>query len=207
MILYWLVKIILWPFFKICFSFSVQGVENIPRRGGFILASNHASFLDPVVLGIASPRRLNFMAREDLFRNRLFGKLISITGALPLDKETSGIRTVKGSLRRLKAGGALVIFPEGTRSFNGSLGKGSSGVGLLMLKADVPAVPVYLKGTEKALGRGAKFIRCKKVSVYFGERIEPVNYTRESKQGYRDMAERVMREIRRLKEVAEREKG
>ena len=175
----------------------------MPSKGGFILASNHLSFLDPPALGVACPRPLNYLAREDLFDIPILGRLLRRVGAIPLamDKPPSP-GTVKETIRRLKKGEGLVIFPEGTRSRDGRLQQGWPGIGLIALKTGVPIVPVCLKGTEKALPRDAKFIRCKKVSLCFGEKIEAgaISSSENRKDEYRKISQIVMREIARLQE-------
>ncbi len=192
--LYGLLKLPVVLLFKLLFRIKVSGRDNIPKQGGFILASNHASFLDPVVLGVACPRRLNFMARHDLFSNPFFAKLISILGAFEVKRNSADLSALKEAMRRVKNGKALVLFPEGSRKGNnGSLNPPHPGVGFLAARLDAPVVPVYISGTEKALPKGAKFIRPAKISVSFGKQI-PIG----RRMPYQDIAQLIMEDIRHL---------
>lgn len=175
------------------FRIKVSGKNQIPEKGGFILASNHASYLDPIVLGVACPRKLNFMARHDLFCNPLFSWLISTLGALPIKRDSADTSALKEAIRILKDGKALVLFPEGARGFEGAAYPLQPGIGFLYAKADVPVIPALIRGTEKALPKGAKFIKPQKVSVYFGKQIFI-----ERRMPYQDIAQSIMLEIRRL---------
>lgn len=187
--------------FKILFRFKVYGRENLPEKGPFIIASNHLSFLDPVALGAACPKKISFLAREELFKLGLFSKLISAVGAFSVRKEAGDAEAIKEAIRKLKEGNVLALFPEGTRSRNGSLREAQGGVGLLAMKADVPIIPTLIEGSNKALPPDAKFIHFKKVGVRFGkpiildkeERYEP------KKETYLKIASQVMEEIGKLK--------
>jgi len=205
-ILYSAICVLLKFIYKILFSFKVKGLRNVPSEGGFILASNHLSFLDPPALGVACPRPLNYLAREDLFDIPILGRLLRMVGVIPLavDKPASP-GTIKETIRRLKRGEGMVIFPEGTRSRDGYLQQGWPGIGLIAVKTGVPIIPVCLKGTEKALPRGAKFIRCKKISLCFGEKIEAgtINSSENRKDEYKNISQVVMGEIARLQEREE----
>lgn len=192
--LYNLLKLLITLLFKLIFRIKVFGRDNIPKRGGFILASNHASFLDPVALGVACPRKLNFMARHDLFSNPLFAKLISALGAFEVKRNSADLSALKEAMRRVKGGSALVLFPEGSRkNNNGSLNPPHPGVGFLAAKLDAPVIPVYISGTEQALPKGARFIRPAKISVSFGKQI-PIG----RRMPYQDIAYAIMEDIRHL---------
>lgn len=180
-------------FFVFIFRIEVSGSENIPSSGGFILASNHVSFLDPLALGVASPRRLSFMAQHDLFFNPLFSWLISNLGAFAVRKDAPGLAAFKEAMRRINRGAALVIFPEGRRVPKGENAEPEAGIGFLAQKLNVPVIPAFIRGTEAALPKGARFIRPTEVTVHFGKQI-PV----ERRAPYEETAQQIMREIRRL---------
>lgn len=177
--------------FKILFRFKVKGAEYIPKKGGFILASNHFSYLDPVALGVACPRQLSFMARHDLFCNPLFSWLISNLGAFPVKRGSADLSALKEAMQRIKKGNSLVLFPEGTRRFDRTSFEPHSGIGFLAIKLNVPVIPVVISGTDKALPKGSKFIRPRKVSVQFGKQI----YI-DKKQSYQDITQLIMANIR-----------
>jgi 1-acyl-sn-glycerol-3-phosphate acyltransferase len=192
--LYRFFRFLLFLIFKSIFRLEVKGKGHVPRKGGFILASNHVSNLDPKVLGVASPRVLNFMAKEELFSNRLFGWLISSVGSFPVRRNSTDISALREAIQRLKDGRALLLFPQGTRrDTEGTSEKVESGIGFLAGKVNVPVVPAFIKGTEKALPKGAKFIRPAKLSVRFGEQI----YI-ERGLPYQDTAQLIMAKIRDL---------
>lgn len=193
--LYWILRSICVLLCKIFFRVKVYGRRNIPKNGGFILASNHLSHLDPVVLGVVCPRRLNFMARHDLFLHRFFGGLISRLGAFPVKRNTADRWALKEAMKRLNRGGGLVLFPEGARQagMNNQASVPQGGIGFLAAKVNVPVIPAYIKGTQTALPKGAKCIKPGRVSVYFGEKI----YI-ERRLPYHEIASTIMANITQL---------
>lgn len=198
--LYGLVRVLSIVLLKVLFRLRIVGREHLPIKGGCILASNHLSYLDPVVLGAASPRRLYFMARQSLFEIPLFGKFIAHVSAFPLKEKALG--AIKESLGRLAEGKAIVVFPEGRRSPDGLLGKGKMGVGLLALRTNAPVIPTRIVGTDRALPLKAKFIRPRPVSIYFGEPLtfEGSYYRPTEKSDYLKVSHAVMERIAKLGE-------
>lgn len=152
-------------FFKVFFAMKIEGKENIPCQGGVILASNHLSYIDPIVLGIFVPRRVNFMAKEELFENFLFRWIIVRLGAFPIKRESIDRTTYKKILKLLQKREVVVLFPEGTRSIDGTIGQLQAGTARIALKADVPVIPIIIRGTEKVLPRGGKLIRLAKIKA------------------------------------------
>ncbi|MFA5145009.1 MAG: lysophospholipid acyltransferase family protein [Candidatus Omnitrophota bacterium] len=159
--------------FKIVFRLEVHGQKNIPEKGGFILAGNHVSYLDPVAVGVACPRETDFMARHDLFSKRFLSWWLPRVRAFPVKRDSPDASALKEAIRRLRRGRGLVMFPEGSRRDgpDGTSAGPQPGIGFIAVKADVPVIPAFVKGTERALPRGAKFIFPAKVSVYFGKQI------------------------------------
>ncbi len=202
---YLIAKLFVALFLKIVFQLKVYGRGNVPKKGAFILASNHLSYLDPPALGVASPRVLHFMARHDLFNNWAFGALIRASNAFPVRRGGIDPGAFKEAIERLKNGQVLLIFPEGRRSETGELGTPQSGIGFLSITADVPILPAYIKGTREALPKGALFIKLKSISVYFGKIIEPKKLTlpNDKRQACEELANYVMDEIKRLKDSAQ----
>lgn len=191
--LYWIIRDIALLGCKILFRVKVFGKKNIPRKAGFILASNHTSYLDPIVLAAVCPRKINFMARDDLFHNPLFSWLISNVGAFAVKRESADISALKEAMQRLNKGNGLLIFPEGGRRINGKFDPPQAGVGFLAAKLAVPVIPAFVKGADYALARGAKSIRPCSISVYFGKQI-----SLERRLPYQDIAGEIMRNIRHL---------
>lgn len=195
--LYSFLKLIAFFLFKVFFNIKIYGRENIPKTGQVIIAGNHLSYLDPILLGVAVNRKLNFIARDSLFKNVFFAKFLKMINTFPLKKEgIIDLRAIKEALSRLKSGGAVVIFPEGTRSIDGKLKEGLSGVGMIASKAGCPVVPAFIKGTDKAFPVGAKFIKFKSLSVYFGRQIFPDKSF--DKKSYKELSQRVMDGINKL---------
>lgn len=133
------------------FSFRAQGRRNIPRRGPVLIIANHQSFFDPIVLGLASPRHLRFLARKTLFTPPWFSWLITSLGGVPMDQEGVAKEGLKTILRHLLAGEAVAVFPEGTRTATGELSPLKPGVQLLINRAQAPIVPVGIAGAFEAL--------------------------------------------------------
>jgi 1-acyl-sn-glycerol-3-phosphate acyltransferase len=192
--LYRFFRFLLFLIFNLIFRLEVEEKGYVPRKGGFILASNHLSILDPMVLGVACPRVLNFMAKEELFSNPPFAWLISSVGSFPVKRNSTDISALREAIKRLKDGKALLLFPEGRRSDAEVMPeKAEQGISFLAKKVNVPVVPAFIKGTERALPRGAKFIRPAKLSVRFGEQ-----FYIERGLPYQDAAQLIMAKIRNL---------
>ncbi|MBN1914161.1 MAG: 1-acyl-sn-glycerol-3-phosphate acyltransferase [Candidatus Omnitrophica bacterium] len=188
--LYSIGRFLLACFYKICFRFEVQGSENIPKKDSFILVSNHVSNLDPVAIGIACSRHLNYMAKEELFRNRLFGFILNKVNVFPVKRNSADLSAIREAMRRVKKKQPLVLFPEGSRQ---NLSGPYPGVGFLSVKFNVPVIPAFIKGTELALPKGARIIRFKKVCVRFGRRV-----SFDKNMPYEQITRMVMDDIRRL---------
>ena len=183
--LFW--KTASWIFFPL----TIKGLENIPPQGGCIIAGNHLSYLDPMIIGLCFRRRLSYVARDSLFKNRIFRFFLHGVGALPIRKSSSDVSAIKEILKRLKGGCPVVIFPEGTRLKER---KGiHAGVGLIAVKSALPVVPAFIHGSDKVLGPGAKFPRRHSVTVIFGKSKTYTNQT-----PYPDIARQIIQEVNRL---------
>jgi glycerol-3-phosphate dehydrogenase (NAD(P)+) len=162
---YWLAYAVLKPALHLVFRLRRGGHRHIPK-GPVILAANHRSFLDPFIVACCLPRPIYFMAKQELFRNRLQGWLLNCLGAFPVRRGESDEESMETARRLLAAGKPVVIFPEGTRQRVGSLGNPKRGVGRLALESGAPVVPIAVKGTERA--RRGWLIRPVKVSIRCG---------------------------------------
>lgn len=191
--LYSFLRFLSWLALKIGFGLKVKGRENIPRQGGFILAGNHLSYLDPIVIGVACPRKLNYMAKQELFGSRLSSWFMSAIYVFPVKRNSADLSAMKEAIRRVNNGGGLVLFPEGSRRFEGASAEPQAGVGFLSAKLSVPVIPAFVEGTDKAWPAGVKFPRPAKIRVYFGKQISI-----ERRVPYQDIARQVMDEIRHL---------
>lgn len=119
---YQTIKNSFWLIAKVFFRFSSRGKEHVPRDGGMLICSNHQSYFDPVLVGICFRQQLNFLARKTLFDTFLFGRIIRYLDAIPVDRDGMSLGGIKETLKRLKKGEGVVVFPEGTRSEDGRIG-------------------------------------------------------------------------------------
>lgn len=171
---------------------QIVGRENVPADGGLVVASNHVSYWDPVVVGCALPRKIFFMAKAELFAIPVLGPVIASLGAFPVNRQGTDARAVKKALQLLRQGELVGIFPEGTRSHNGKLLPPHVGVAMLALRAKVPVLPVAVVGSRGVFGR---------VRVVIGR---PLDFSGpgQGKEQYQEVVTAVMREISRLIEKA-----
>ncbi|NMC20011.1 MAG: 1-acyl-sn-glycerol-3-phosphate acyltransferase, partial [Thermogutta sp.] len=159
-------------FFRIRYS----GSEAIPRTGPVLIVSNHQSHLDPPLIGAGVPRTTSYLARQSLFRSRLFSRLLRSYGAIPLDLEGNPLAGLRESLRRLKSGDALLIFPEGTRTPHGDLQPFERGFTALARRSQAAIVPAAIEGAFQAWPRRRRFPRPGRVRVHFGPPLMPDEY-------------------------------
>jgi 1-acyl-sn-glycerol-3-phosphate acyltransferase len=200
-----------WSFFraacKYYFGWRVHNPERVPLKGPVVLAANHASFLDPFLIGAGLRRDINYLARENLFRFPVVGWLLRQWNTVPVDREGGGAKGLKAILDRLLAGGGIILFPEGTRTRDGQLQPARSGIGLTVIKSTAPVVPVRVFGTFEAYGRHIRFPRPRRVEVKYGMpmRFEQLRAEAETcpkprlKQIYQQVADEIMAEIAKLK--------
>ncbi len=188
--LYAILRIIIVFILKVFFRLEVKGKEFIPKNTGFILASNHLSNLDPVVLGAASPVRIYFLAKEELFRNLLFSSFLKTLGAIPLKRDKPGVSSLKKAINILKSKKPIVIFPQGTRAYRG---KPLEGVGFLCRKSRAPVVVAKITGTDKALPKGGTLIKPHPIKVIFSsvENLSPGD-------SYEDITQKVWNRIENI---------
>jgi 1-acyl-sn-glycerol-3-phosphate acyltransferase len=199
-----------WSFFRVAFKFyfrwRVYHPERVPETGPVILASNHASILDPPLVGAGLRRDINYLARESLFRFPGIGALLRSWNSVPVDREGGGAAGLRKILDRLLAGGAIILFPEGTRSHDGKLQAARSGIGLTVIKSDAVVVPVRVFGTYEAYGRHLCVPRPYRVGVKYGEpmrfellRAEARNCSKARlKEIYQQIADEIMAAIAKL---------
>jgi 1-acyl-sn-glycerol-3-phosphate acyltransferase len=154
-----LCSITLKPLYKI----EVIGKENIPTTGGVLICSNHIDNLDPPLVGISSPRPIHFMAKEELFRLPILKSLLPSIQAFPVRRGMSDKQALRTGLQLLKDGKVLGLFPEGTRSRTGELGKGLAGAGFFALRTEAHVVPCAIIGPYKPF---------KKLKVVFGKPVD-----------------------------------
>ncbi|APW60694.1 lysophospholipid acyltransferase family protein [Paludisphaera borealis] len=153
-------------------GWRATGRRNMPATGGVMLVSNHLSYLDVFLLGNGIERPLNYVARSTLFLP-ILGPLIRSVGAFPIQREGMGASGMKETLKRLRAGGIVTLFPEGTRSPDGEIAPLKAGIALLVARAGVPVVPAGIAGTFRAWPRGRLFPIPRPIRIHFGPPIYP----------------------------------
>ncbi|MEI9865698.1 MAG: lysophospholipid acyltransferase family protein [Limisphaerales bacterium] len=193
------------------FRWSVFDAENVPLSGGVILASNHASFLDPPLVGAGIKRDINFLARESLFRFPGIGALLRSWNSVPVDRDGGGAAGLREILNRLNAGGGIILFPEGTRTKDGKLLPVRSGIGLTVIKSTAPVVPVRVFGTFEAYGRHVRFPRPYPIAVKYGRPMRFEKLRAEAKECskarlkeiYQEVADEIMAAIAKLEQESD----
>jgi 1-acyl-sn-glycerol-3-phosphate acyltransferase len=192
--------------FATYFRWRVFNPERVPLEGPVILASNHASFLDPPLVGSGVHRLCNMLARDTLFRYWGIGALLRSWKAVPVDREGGGAAGLRAILDRLLDGGAILLFPEGTRTPDGNLRPARSGIGLTVIKSTAPVVPVRVFGTFDAFNRKALFPKPKRVMVKYGQPMDFAALREEAKtcskprlkEIYQQVADEIMAAITKL---------
>ncbi|GIN92044.1 1-acyl-sn-glycerol-3-phosphate acyltransferase [Siminovitchia terrae] len=181
------VKGLLSPLYRI----EVKGLENFPESGGVLLCTNHISNLDPPVVGITCPRPVSFMAKEELFRVPVLKSILPNVKAFPVKRGMSDRGALRTGLALLKEGEVLGLFPEGTRSKTGEIGKGLAGAGFFALRSDAKIIPCAIIGPYKLFG---------KLRVVYGK---PIDFTelKKEKISVEAATEIIMNEIKKLTET------
>lgn len=198
--LFWLIAGGCYQIFRFRFGLRVSGLENIPRTGSVVVVSNHASYIDPPLLGGAfRGRQVHYLARDTLFRSWWLGPLLRGCGVVPIKREHGDVSALRKGLKLLQEGRALGLFPEGQRTPDGRLQPAKGGIGFLIAKAGVPVVPAYIGGTFAAWPRGGK-LRPGPVTVTFGAPLtaEELLAAGRGSEAYRKIADLVMRRIAAL---------
>ena len=188
-----------WTLFRVMyatyFRWSVLHPERVPLQGAVLLAANHASFLDPPLVGSGLKRQCTFLARDTLFRFRFTRWLLTHWQAVPIDRDGGGVAGMRRILEALELGRAVILFPEGTRTRDGQLQPVRSGVGMLVVKSDAPVVPVRVWGTFEAYGRNVKFPKPKRVTVKYGEPMYFRELRAEAKVCAKDRLKQIYQQI------------
>jgi len=177
----------------VLFSVRCQGRHNMPREGPVLICSNHQSFFDPVLVGLVFNRRLNYLARQSLFRFLPFRWLIRFLDAIPIDRDGLGLSGLRESLRRLKRGEIILIFPEGTRTPDGSVLPLHPGFCALARRGKATLLPVGLDGAYDAWPRSAKLPRRCSIHICVGEPLSPAEVGELTNEGLVGEVERRIR--------------
>ena len=166
-VLYAIGRVVCTPIFKLFYRYKPINNHTIPQEGGFIVACNHLSFSDPVLLGLCQKRRLYFMAKSELFKNKFFGALIRALGAFPVERGTGDNKAIKTGEDLIKDGEIMTIFLEGGRTKTGELMRPRSGCALVAQQMQVPVIPACI-----TIVGNPKYTFSKRV-IHFGEPLTP----------------------------------
>jgi 1-acyl-sn-glycerol-3-phosphate acyltransferase len=188
----------------VLFDLKVYGVDNVPTTGGALLLSNHLSFLDPAVIGVQLRRPASYLAKSELFDVPVFGRVIPKLNAFPVRQGAGDIGAVRETIKRLKEGHVLTVFPEGARSLTGELEPLAGGFTLIVRKADVPIIPVGIDGSFQAWPRGKSMFKPHPVRVKFGppmevQKMKPAEIVVKVETALREL----IADLRRMKEQEE----
>ena len=204
-----------WLFFRTVFScyfrWRVFNPERVPLAGPVILAPNHASYLDPPLVGAGIRRQISYLARDNIFYVPVLATILRSWKVVPVDRDGGTGRGLKQILGRLEQGGAVILFPEGTRSRHGELNPARSGIGLTVIKSGAPVVPARVFGTYDAFGPHRRLPRPRRVAVKYGhplcfkeERAEAASCAKQRvKEIYQQVAGEIMAQIARLEPRAD----
>jgi 1-acyl-sn-glycerol-3-phosphate acyltransferase len=187
----------------IAFRGEIAGLENLPKGGGFIIASNHASHLDPALVACQLPRQVCYFARKTLWKPGIGSWWMDSVGCIPVDRDGgSDVQAMKRVLKALAEGKVLNLFPEGTRSPDGKLQSPKAGVGFMACRTAVPVVPARIFDSFKAFGRNGPICPGTPVSVVFGKPMLPADYDNpaDKKERYQRASERIFAQIAALQE-------
>lgn len=192
--------------FRCYFRWRAWHAERVPPQGPAIIAANHASYLDPPLIGCGLHRELHYLARESLFRNPFCGAILRAVNCVPVDREGGGAAGLKAILERLLAGEAILLFPEGTRTHDGRFLPARAGIGLTAIKSVCPVIPARVFGSWEAYGRPHRLPRPRRIEVKFGPPLLFEQLRAEArtcpkprlKQIYQQVADEIMAAIQKL---------
>jgi 1-acyl-sn-glycerol-3-phosphate acyltransferase len=201
--LYWIVKALLTPIVRICVRVKVEGREHLPRKGAVIIAANHRSFLDSIFIPMIVRRRVTFVAKAEYFDDAKTAWFFRGCGQIPIRREggSASERALASATEVLQNGGVFGIYPEGTRTRDGLLHRGHTGIARLSLQNNVPIVPVGLIGTDQVQPVDRKMpVLFQHVTIRFGEPIDPERYggREHDRMALRELTDEVMYEIGQL---------
>jgi 1-acyl-sn-glycerol-3-phosphate acyltransferase len=202
-VLYWVIKGILTPLLRMCYRVRIEGQEHVPDQGPVILAANHRSFMDSIFLPLVIRRRVTFVAKAEYFDDKKTAWFFRGVGQIPIRREggSASERALASATEVLEAGGVFGIYPEGTRTRDGDLHRGHTGVARLALRTSAPIVPVGMIGTDEIQATDAKLPRLfRTVGIRFGHPVTMARYAgrEHDRLALRQITDEVMFEIQDL---------
>ena len=183
---------------KTFFSYRVIGAENMIEEGPCIIAANHCSFFDPPLVGVACRRAIHYLARKSLLEWPILGPIFPELNVIPVDRKNADRSALMGAIRVVKNGGAVLIFPEGTRSPDGNLQPAQPGIGMIVAKTNAPIVPVRILGSYEAFPKNQKLPRKHSIFVEVGHRVKFPTVELNDRDSYQRLSEEIMRSLSSL---------
>ncbi|MCQ1529871.1 lysophospholipid acyltransferase family protein [Lutispora saccharofermentans] len=187
---YQIIKLLLKPLFNIFYVVRVEGLDNLPEENGYIVCGNHARVIDPILIGVNMPKKIHFMAKNELFKNKLVAFVLKGLGAFPVKRGEADLKSIKTSLKLLQNQQNIGIFPEGTRNTTGEL-KAEPGIAMLAIKSKRPIVPVAIKTDYNLFHR---------TDIVIGKAINLSEHfdTKLKNEDYKDISLEIMKKIKKL---------
>ena len=204
-LIYHFLHVLIYVGAKLLFRYRAIGAKHIPKKGSAILASNHASYFDPTFAGLGVWRKINYLAKKELFANLILTYILKkIVYAIPVDREQMDRSTLRGIYHLLRNNEIILMFPEGTRTYDGKLMQPKLGIGMVAYNVKVPVIPVYIHGSYDIWSRNLKIMRPNPCTVYYGPPVdlEPYYRQKKSKGLYQEISEKIMEGIRKLEQKA-----
>jgi len=192
-------------FCHLVFKMKLSGTENVPKEGAFLLVSNHQSFLDPLLCGTPIKRHMYYLARDSLFRNPFFGRLISSIDVLPIKRGHADLGAVKKIISKLRQGSGVCLFPEATRTSDGKIAELKPGFGILCKRGKAAIVPMVIDGAFECWPRHKKmFTKGAQITVTYGEMI---SFEQIKQMDERQLAEHLTNVLREIQSVSRSRNG
>ena len=185
---------------KTFFSYRVIGAENMIEEGPCIIAANHCSFFDPPLVGVAGKRAVHYLARKSLLDWPVLGPIFPELNVIPVDQKNADRSALMGAIRVVKNGGAVLIFPEGTRSPDGNIQKAHPGIGMIVAKTGAPVVPVRIFGSFEAFPRNSCLPKPRHICIVVGEPLFFSSDAPSDRETYQAVCERVLDAIAMLEQ-------
>jgi len=193
--------------YQVCFRGEIAGLENLPAHGGYIVAANHESLLDPPIVGLYLPQQVRFFARRTLWKPGIAAWWLDAVGCIPVDRDGGrDVAALRGVLQALDDQRVVILFPEGTRSLDGRLQPPKPGIGFIACHSQAPVVPARIFGSFEAFGRGGGLRLGSPVAVTYGRPLLPADYDQggTGRERSQRAAERIMQAIADLRPPAPR---
>jgi len=177
------------------FNYRVIGAENMIEEGPCIIAANHCSYLDPPLVGVACKRAIHYLARKSLLDVPVLGPILPELNVIPVDQKNADRSALMGAIRVVRNGGAVLIFPEGTRSPDGKLKTAQPGIGMIAAKTRAPIIPVNISGSFEALGRQSVYPKIARITLKIGKRIDLTRGAELGKNDYSQLSRVIWTEL------------